>query len=228
MPPVDVPAQLALLRSACVQLRGPDYCSDVVVQGLAAISRHETGFSRYKPFFRPARDDQPEWYAWNYGAMQCGARPDGGICPEGCFPAGDSSPVTGAYLACFQVHPTEEAGAQAFVRLVAVSRPGIAAALPSGNAQQLAEAMYAARYFEGHGATVEERIAGYAVALERNARLNARQARVEQLLLLPPPPPPPPPPTPEEYGLLAALAVAALAAALKPLLSPLKPEGTQP
>jgi hypothetical protein len=226
---IDIAQKFALIRAACVQLRGPDYCSDTVVQALGAIARHETGFSRYKPFFRPAKDDQPEWYAWNFGAMQCGAKADkDGKCPEGCFPARDSSPVTGAYLACFQVHPTEEAGVAAFVRLVAVSRPGIAAVLPSGNVRQIAEAMHQARYYEGHGATVEERIAGYASALLRNAQVNAAQARVELLLHEPPPPPPPPPPTPEEYGLLAALGVAVLAAALRAILPPKTTPGDQP
>lgn len=215
---IDVPAALALLGAQCEALRGPAWCSPVVVQGLAAISRHETGFSRYRPFYKAATVDEPEWFAWNFGAMQCGARPDGGACPEGCFPAGDTSPVTGAYLACFQAHATPEAGAAAFVRLVAVSRPGIAAALETGNARAIAEAMYEAKYYEGHGATVEDRIAGYAVALERNARINAAQARVEQLVKIPPPPPPPPPPTPEEYGVLAALGIAVLAGAVRAIL----------
>lgn len=219
---IDVPAALALLGAQCEALRGPAWCTPTVVQGLAAISRHETGFSRYKPFYKAATETEPEWYAWNFGAMQCGARPDAGACPEGCFPAGDTSPVAGAYLACFQVHPTPEAGAAAFVRLVAVSRPGIAAALETGNARAIAEAMYQARYYEGHGATVEDRIAGYATALERNARINAAQARVEQLVKIPPPPPPPPPPSPEEMGVLAAILVVSLAAVVKKITSPMK------
>jgi hypothetical protein len=221
---IDIAQKFALIREACEQLRGPEYCTDTVVQGIAAIARHETGFGTYRPFARPATSAEPAWDSHNWGAMQCGAKADkDGKCPEGCFPARDSSPVTGSYLGCFQVHPDADTGALAFVRLVTVSRPGIAAALPSGDARRIAEAMYEARYYEGHGATVEERIAGYASALLRNAQVNAAQARVELLLHEPPPPPPPPPPTPEEYGLLAALGIAALAAALKALLPPKTP-----
>lgn len=221
---IDILQKFSFIREACVQLRGPDYCSDTVVQGIAAIARHETGFGTYRPFARPATSAEPAWDSHNWGAMQCGAKADkDGKCPEGCFPARDSSPVTGSYLGCFQVHPDADTGALAFVRLVTVSRPGIAAALPSGDARRIAEAMYEARYYEGHGPTVEIRIEGYATALDRNARINAQQAGVPLLVKLPPPPPPPPPPTPEEMGLLAALGIAALAAALRALLPSKEP-----
>jgi hypothetical protein len=188
---IDVPAQLQILQTACEALRGPQYCTPTVVQAMAAIVRHETGFGDYKPFARPATSTEPAWQSFNYGAMQCGARPDkNGNCPEGCFRAGDSSPVTGAYQACFQVHPSAEAGAAAFAKLVLVSRPGIAAALPSGDAQLIAEAMHRARYYEGFGATVEIRIRGYAEAIFRNAQHNAKAAKIDLLITLPPPPAP--------------------------------------
>jgi len=225
---IDVPAALARTRAACEALRGPDYCTDTVVQAIAAIARHETGFGEYKPFARPATSSEPAWASHNWGAMQCGKVADkDGRCPPGCFPAKDSSPVTGAYLGCFQVHPDADTGARALVKLVTVSRPGIAAALPSGDAQKIAAAMHEARYFEGFGATVEIRIEGYARALLRNAEINARQAGVPLLISIPPPPPPPPPPSPEEMGVLAAIAVAALAGLVRAILPKTTP-GDQP
>ena len=226
---MNVADKLSMIRTACVQFRGPDYCTDTVVQAIAAIARHETGFGEYKPFARPATSSEPAWASHNWGAMQCGAVADkNGRCPENCFPAKDSSPVTGQYLGCFQVHPDADTGARALVKLVTVSRPGIAAALPSGDAQKIATAMHEARYFEGFGATVEVRIEGYAKALLRNAEINARQAGVPLLISIPPPPPPPPPPTPEEYGLLVALGVAALAGLVRALLPPKTTPGDQP
>ena len=216
---IDIAQKFALIREACVQLRGPEYCSPQVVQGIAAVAHHETGFGTYFPF---AKKDG--FVSHNWGAQQCSTIAKAGQCPAGCFPATDTSPTaTGAsipYLACFQVNATEQAGALSLTRLLTVQRPGIAAALPSGDAQVIAQAMRDARYYEGFGATQEERVKNYAVALERNAKINAKQAGVTNLVLLPPPPPPPPPPSPEEYGLLATLGVAALAAGLKAMLPP--------
>jgi hypothetical protein len=69
-----------------------------------------------------------------------------------------------------------------------VQRKGIAASLSTGDAQQIAQAMRDARYYEGEGATQEERVHGYATAILRNARMNAADARVPLLIVLPPPP----------------------------------------
>jgi hypothetical protein len=216
---MNVADKLSMIRAACEQLRGSEYCTDTVVQGIAAVARHETGFGTYFPF---AKKDG--FVSHNWGAQQCSTIAKAGQCPAGCFPATDTSPTaTGAsipYLACFQVNATEQAGALSLTRLLTVQRPEIAVALPSGDAQVIAQAMRNARYYEGFGATQEERVKNYAVALERNAKINAKQASVPNLVVLPPPPPPPPPPTGEEYGVLLAIGVAALAAALKTLLPP--------
>lgn len=190
--PIDVARNFSLIRAACTELRGPEYCTDKVVQGVAAIARHETGFGTYKPFARPGFESN------NWGAQQCSVVAKAGACPAGCFPATDTSPTSSGgsipYLACFLVNPSPEAGARSLVKLVTVSRPGIAAALATGDVPTIAEAMYAAHYFEGYGKTVAERKAGYATALFRNAQMNAAGARVPLAITLQPPPEPPPPP----------------------------------
>jgi hypothetical protein len=61
------------------------------------------------------------------------------------------------------------AGAADLVRNVTKARPKTLAALATGDADQIAAAMYAEHYYEGHGKTPAERIAGYAKALARRA-----------------------------------------------------------
>lgn len=177
---INVREKFTLIHDACVQLRGPDYCTTKVVQGIAAVAHHETGFGTYRPFGGSN----------NWGAQQCSVVAKQGQCPDGCFPATDTSPTAQGtsipYLACFQVNPSEQAGALSLVRLMTVSRPGIARALETGDAQAIAQAMRDARYYEGFGKTQAERVRNYATALERNARLNAAQAGVENLITLPP------------------------------------------
>lgn len=182
---INVREKFTLIHEACKQLRGPAYCSDTVVQGIAAVARHETGFGTYFPF---AKKDG--FASHNWGAQQCNTIARQGQCPADCFPATDTSPTaTGAsipYLACFQVNASPEAGALSLVRLLTVQRPGIARALETGDAQVIAQAMRDARYYEGFGKTQAERVRNYATALERNARINAAQAGVENAISLPP------------------------------------------
>lgn len=179
----DAAKYAPIFRSACVSLKGEAYCSPKVVQGLMAVSRHETCFSECKPFVG----------AHNYGAIQCGVVADKmGKCPANCIPARDTSPTaTGAsiaYLGCFRAKPSAEEGIADFVRLMTVQRPMIAEALPSGDARAIAWAMRKSYYFEGFGKTQEERVENYAVAIARNATTNAAQLRQELLVTLPPPP----------------------------------------
>lgn len=182
---INVQAKFVLIHEACAQLRGSGYCTTKVVQGIAAVARHETGFSTFFPF---AKKDG--FVSHNWGAQQCSTTAKQGRCPDNCFPATDTSPTAQGtsipYLACFQVNPTEQAGALSLVKLMTVSRPGIGTALSTGDAQAIAQAMRDARYYEGFGKTQAERVRNYATALERNARLNATQAGVENLITLPP------------------------------------------
>lgn len=181
---IGVREQLARIESACVSLRGSAYCTPAVVQGCAAVARHETGFGTYKPFAKGG------FASNNWGAQQCSVVAKEGRCPDGCFPATDTSPTPQGtnipYLACFIVNSSPEAGALSLVRLLTVQRPGIAAALSTGDAQKIAQAMRDARYYEGFGKTQAERVRNYAVALDRNAKLNATEAGVKNEILLPP------------------------------------------
>lgn len=178
---IDAAKYAPIFRSACVSLKGEAYCSPKVVQGLMAVSRHETCFSECKPFVG----------AHNYGAIQCGVVADkAGKCPANCIPARDTSPTaTGAsiaYLGCFRAKPSAEEGIADFVKLMTVQRPLIAEALPSGDARAIAWAMRKSYYFEGFGKTQEERVENYAKAIARNATANAAQLRQELLVALPP------------------------------------------
>lgn len=200
----DANKYLPIFQTQCEALKGADYCTPAVVQGLMAVSRHETCFSECKPFIG----------AHNYGAIQCGVIANKeGKCPAACIPARDTSPTAAgtsiSYLGCFEAKNTAEGGIGRFVKLMAVDRPLIAAALPSGDAREIATAMRKSYYFEGFGKTQEERIENYAKAIDRNAQMNAQQLRAEQLVTLPPPAPPI---TPEEAA--GGFTVAALFAAL--------------
>lgn len=181
--PQNTAQYLMLLRATCQELHPDEYCTEAVVQGVGAVAEFETGFGRYKPFSRPATSSEPAWHSYNYGAQQCGKPPVRGVCPDHCFLAGDTSPTSSgtsiAYQACFQVHDDDHAGALSLMTLLTVSRPGIAEALTTGDVQQVAEAMYENHYFEGFGATKEERVNHYADALFARAQTNATKAHVE-------------------------------------------------
>ena len=207
---IDASQMAGSFKAACVAAKGPDYCTDKVVQVLMAVSRHETCFSGCKPFVG----------AHNYGAIQCGVVADKtGKCPGGCIPARDTSPrpdgSSVGYLACFEAKPSADAGIARFVELMTVKRPGIAAALPSGDALQVAWAMRKAYYFEGFGKTQEERVANYAAAIARNAALDAAQLRVTNVITYQPPPPPEPPPVEGDTLAGGVLTVAALWAGMR-------------
>lgn len=189
--PTTTGERLQLVREVCRELHpGSDYCTDQVVQSVAAVARHETGFGTYAPFARPG------FASHNWGAQQCNHIADkNGACGAGCFPAKDTSPrddgSSVAYQACFIVNPDAHAGALSLTKLLTVSRPGIAAACTTGDLHQVAQSMRDARYYEGFGKDQEERVHNYEVALERNAKLNATQAGVELVVSVPPPEPPP-------------------------------------
>lgn len=192
-----------IFQAACERLKGPDYCSPTVVQGLMAVSRHETCLGECKPFIG----------THNYGAIQCGVVADKhGKCPDACIPARDTSPTSAgtsiAYLGCFEVKPSVEAGVARFVKLMTVDRPKIAAALPSGDAREIAWGMRRSYYFEGFGKTQEERVENYAKAIKVNADRNAAQLGTATLIEMPPPEPPLDPPlTAEEAAGVSAAAI---------------------
>lgn len=189
--------------------------SPTELQAASAISRHETGFSTYKPFGGHN----------NYGAVQCCKPNANGECPAGSFLHKDSYPTdkgtSVSYAICFKSYPDPVTGAADFVRNITTRRPRTMAALATGDAWQIAAAMYDERYYQGFGATREKRIEGYQKAIIANGEKNARELG-EQSLLSPGtgegPPPTPADKPPSQGGgtgggsLVTVLIIAALGA----------------
>ena len=114
----------------------------------------------------------------NWGATQAGSPP---CDPATSFMATDTSPnrktaenPKGYYNACFRRNPTPEAGCASFLKILLVGssshpRQGVREAVRTGSADEVARAMHASGYYEGFGATVEDRITNYANAIAKNA-----------------------------------------------------------
>jgi len=109
----------------------------------------------------------------NWGAVQTRDQ-----SPESSFLATDSSPKLkkpanpkGYYNIRFKRHATPEIGAASYLRtLLTGQRATVRAAIRTGSAVAIAEAMHATGYFEGFEATVPERIRGYASRIAANAK----------------------------------------------------------
>lgn len=185
------------------------------LQAASAISRHETGFSTYKPFGGHN----------NFGAVQCCKPNADGECPPGSFLHKDSYPTdkgtSVSYAICFKSYPDAVTGASDFVRNITTRRPRTMAALATGDAWQIAAAMYDERYYQGFGATREKRIEGYQKAIIANGEKNARELGEPLLLTLggdgsPPAPADKPPQTGEGTSgggsIVTLLIIAALGA----------------
>jgi len=145
-------------------------------QAVQAVSRGEGGYGRapYRLLSIPdgavisTVSDSNNW-----GATQCG---HGAPCGATCFEATDTSPnkktpdnPKGYYNTCFNRHATPDDGCASYLKTLLVKRPSVREAVKTGDADAIAAAMHATHYFEGFGATVEERIANYAKAIESNA-----------------------------------------------------------
>jgi hypothetical protein len=101
----------------------------------------------------------------NWGAIQCGHGPP---CGSDCFSWGDKHADGTGYVWCYRNEPTQEAAA-AYLASFLKRKVG-SEVLMLGSPRRLAEAMYDAHYYEGRGATREERVSGYAAALESRFR----------------------------------------------------------
>src|SRR5262249_15080252 len=135
----------------------------IEIQAIQAIALHETGYGRLGAF--------PGSHNWGsvqipgtWGATEC---PEGGLLWKDSHPKPDGTDVVQSV--CFRAYSDDVAGAVDLVRNVTKARPKTLAALATGDADQIAGAMYAEHYYEGHGKTPAERVAGYAKALARRA-----------------------------------------------------------
>jgi hypothetical protein len=150
------------------------------IQAVQAIALHETGYGRLGFF--------PNSHNW--GAVQCPGTWGATACPAGCIMGKDSLPPspgkTGAVTkpVCFRSYPEDVAGAVDLVRNLTTARPRTMKALGTGDADQIAAAMYAERYYTGTSKLAAANIAGYASGIARRAsevakglRENVRVAR---------------------------------------------------
>lgn len=101
----------------------------------------------------------------NWGAVQKSKPP----CPSDSFLCQDSYPTSSGsvtYAVCFKSYPDDVSGAADVIRnLTAPRRPQTDAALDSGSAQAMAEAMYDEHYYQGFGPDRATRVGHYADAL---------------------------------------------------------------
>lgn len=103
----------------------------------------------------------------NWGGIQCtGPRGEGGACPEGCFGSTDTHADGTPYAACFRAYDSPELGAYDLLRLLFAK--GLRAALGSGDAEQVAYAMHAQKYFELAPGEYAKRIAGRAPIIAKS------------------------------------------------------------
>jgi hypothetical protein len=100
----------------------------------------------------------------NWGGLQCSAHKppcQAGHCVELADKHADGTP----YAACFRVFDSPIEGAQAFVKALAVDRPGVRVALASGNVDTIAHEMRRSHYFEADEQTYADAIDTTAFAI---------------------------------------------------------------
>ena len=131
--------------------RAPSTRERLYTQAVAAL---ETGYGRAGQFGRLAAQGR-----YNWGALETRRLPDG-TCPAGTAAGTDQGAV------CFYVFPDDVSAATEFVRVLTARRPHVLRAMQSGTPSDVARAMrQSPAYYEGVGATTEEKIAGYARAI---------------------------------------------------------------
>jgi hypothetical protein len=150
------------------------------IQGVQAIALHETGYGQLGFF--------PKSHNW--GAVQCPGTWGATACPAGCIMGKDSLPPAAGKTdavtkpVCFRSYPEDVAGAVDLVRNLTTARPRTMKALATGDADQIAAAMYAERYYTGTSKVPAANIAVYAGGIARrsseiakNLHENVRVAR---------------------------------------------------
>jgi hypothetical protein len=135
------------------------------VQAVQAIALHETGYGQLG-FFPGSH---------NWGAVQCPGTWGSNECPNNCFMGkdsippgeGQSQPVTKSV--CFRSYSDDVAGAVDLVRNLTTARPRTMKALATGDADQIAGAMFAERYYTGVSKIAVVNVATYATGIARRA-----------------------------------------------------------
>jgi hypothetical protein len=135
------------------------------VQAVQAIALHETGYG-HLGFF-------PDSHNW--GAVQCPGTWGATECPPGCVMGKDSMPPPAGNIdavtkpVCFRSYTDDVAGAVDLVRNLTTARPRTKKALGTGDADQIAAAMFAERYYTGVSKIAAVNVATYAAGIARRA-----------------------------------------------------------
>jgi hypothetical protein len=135
------------------------------MQAVQAIALHETGYGQFGFFPR----------SHNWGAVQCPGTWGASTCPAGCIMGKDSTPPPGGQsgavtkAVCFRSYADDVVGAVDLVRQLTTARPRTMKALATGDADQIAGAMYAERYYTGTSKIAAANIASYAAGIARRA-----------------------------------------------------------
>jgi hypothetical protein len=141
------------------------------IQSAQAIALLETSYGRGWP---TAEGNA----ANNWGAVQCPKLPQDGVCPCDGWLHKDSYPTANGsveYAVCFRRYPSPEAGADGVLaNMSPKARPKTWAAMATGDAVALSTAMYDEKYYQGFGATREQRIEGHVKAVERSVAAIAK------------------------------------------------------
>jgi hypothetical protein len=150
------------------------------LQAIQAIALHETGMGQIGQFAG----------SHNWGAVQCPGTWGAEECPPGCTMGKDSTPTTRSKPVCFRSYPDDVAGAVDLVRNLTIARPRTLRTLASGDADAIAGAMYAERYYTGTSSDPAQNIALYAGGIARRAAELARglaePLRVQRYRVAPP------------------------------------------
>src|SRR5690242_16261140 len=143
------------------------------IQAVQAIALHETGYGQLG-FFPSSH---------NWGAVQCPGTWGATSCPAGCVMGTDSLPPPSGQQTsvtkpvCFRSYPDDVGGAADLVRNLTTVRPRTMKALATGDADQIAAAMYAERYYTGISKVAAANIATYANGIARRASQIAKALR---------------------------------------------------
>lgn len=117
----------------------------------------------------------------NWGAIQggiasgsCSPNTPPPVCAPGAgFLHGDTQPQPDGsskhYMCCYRVYPTEEAGAADLIRVMyGGKRERVRQAAARGDLEGVSREMYDTGYYQGFGATREQRIAGHHKRMKRD------------------------------------------------------------
>lgn len=138
---------------------------------LQAIQAVAAGESQYGRGWNDKDNACPGGNSNNWGAVQTRHRPP---CPPGTFETGDTHPGAGGstpYRACFRCYASPADGAAHVVRLIMTSPRAVAAGTPgaagSSDVERFSRAMYRQGYYEGVGATSEDRVRWHVGIIDR-------------------------------------------------------------